>query len=102
MLKTDRSSEPHLHLAGNVEMIKDRFVAFVELNDFLALRCDERQVIADLLINLLIIDLNGGEIGAEHIPDNTECPSHFFAHETHRFFLLERLDRLSPSLHQEP
>ena len=102
MFKADRSAESRFHLTGDVEMVKDRLFAFVEFDDFLAFRGDELQIMTDLLIDILVIDLNRGEIGAEYIPDDAECPSHFFAHEAHGLFLLERLDRLSPAVHQEP
>ena len=54
-----------------------------------------------VFVDLLVIDLNGSEIGAEHVSDDTECTSHLFAHEADGLFLLECFDGLCPPLHQE-
>ena len=58
MLKTDRPAEARLHLAGNVEMVEDRLLAFVQLYDLGALGSNELEVIAHVVIDVLVVDLN--------------------------------------------
>ena len=99
MLKTDRSAEARLHLAGNVEMVEDRLFAFVEFDDLRALGSNQLQIIAHVLVDVLVVDLNRSEIRAEYVSDDTEGTTHLFADKAYGFFLLERFDGLLPSLH---
>ena len=102
MLKTDRSAESRLHLAGDVEMVKDRLRAVVKLHDLRALGCDEFQILPYFVVDIAVIDLDGGEVGTEDVADNTERTSHLFANQTDGFFLLQGLDGLLPPLHEQP
>ena len=101
MLETDRSAESRLHLAGDVKVVEDRLCAGVVLNDLRAFGSDEFQIMMHILKDGSVINLDGREIGAEYIPDDTERSSHFFAHEADRLDFLECLNRLLPTVEQQ-
>ena len=101
MLETDRSAESRFHLSGDVEMVEDRLFVLVILHDLRTLGCDELQIMAHIVIDGLVIDLNRREIGAKHVSDDTECTSHLFADEADGLFLLQCLDRLLPPLYEQ-
>ena len=101
MFETDRPAEPRLHLAGNVKMVKNRLCALIEFNDFSALRSNQFQIMAHVVIDILVINLNRSEVRIEHIPDNSEGASHLFANQADGLASLQCRDGLLPPFHQQ-
>ena len=101
MLETDRSAEPRLHLTSDVEMVENRLRALIKFDNLGALGSDKFQIMTDFVVDVLVIDLDGREIRAEHIADDAKRAAHLLADEAHGFALLQALDRLVPALQQQ-
>ncbi len=68
-------------LFGDIEMIENRFVFFVELNDFLALRGYESHIFRDLFVGLFVVDLYAFEFGIEDVAQHTDYAAFFLEYK---------------------
>jgi hypothetical protein len=70
LLERDHLPERTLDLAADFEMVEDRFLAFVEFDDFLLLRRDQGNILLCFLVDLDVVHMYVGERFVQKVPED--------------------------------
>ena len=84
----NRSAERSLDLLGYGEIVEDRDVAVVELDDVFTFRRDERHVVAYFFEDALVVDVNVFVRRIEEVAQEGYGAARFFVDEERQFALL--------------
>ena len=101
VFESDDSSQARLHLSSDVKLVKDRLCPLVEFHNFRAFGRDEFQILSYFVVNGLVVDLYGCEVGRQDISDDTDSSTNFLTYEADGFFFLERFYGFFPSLQEQ-
>ena len=89
-------TEKAFDLLGNVEVVKDRLFAFVELHDLSLLRCDGTDVVLDLFIEFLVVHVDVVKRLVQQIAQHDAGLVHLTDHPAEGRHLLHLDDALFP------